>query len=180
MDSGHPMDFPSREVEYEALRAEIIKRIDLRQQLAAIALTAAAALLAVGVEYPRVALIYPIIAAALVAGWAQNDVRISDLAEYIRTHLEKEAAGPWWENHVHAKRGMQLGGMFRRTVLSHGSVFFFTQLAALAIALSQFGTREGQHVPQTLDWALVALGAASVVVVLVEVRRVIVRRLPKD
>ncbi len=180
MASGHPTDFPSREIEYEALRGEILKRIDLRQQLAAIALTAAAALLAVGVEYPRVALIYPIIAAALVAGWAQNDVRISDLAEYIRDHLEEKERGPWWENYVHGRRGEQRGGMFRRTVLSHGSVFFFTQLAALAIALSQFGTGEGQHVPQPIDWALVGFGIAGVVVVLVEVRRVIVKRLPKS
>ena len=132
------------ELEYNSLRAEILKRIELRQQIIAITLTLAGVFLGFGLTTDTVALVYPPLAAFLAFGWAQNDFRIRDLATYIRTHLEGDANGLGYETYVQNARKAGKGlGTWRFVVLSHAGIFIFTQLMAVIIELARTWPRAG-------------------------------------
>lgn len=88
--------------QYTALRSEIEKRIDIRQQILALTLLVAGTFLSVGVQpnVPAVVvLFYPIIAMFLGAIWEHNDLRVGQINFYIRTEVEKHLGsfGPGWE-----------------------------------------------------------------------------------
>jgi hypothetical protein len=88
--------------QYTALRSEIEKRIDIRQQILALTLLVAGTFLSVGVQpnVPAVVvLFYPIIAMFLGAIWEHNDLRVGQINFYIRTEVEKHlgSLGPGWE-----------------------------------------------------------------------------------
>ncbi len=89
--------------EYVALRNEIQKRIEIRQQIVYLTLLVAGTFLTVGVQttVPRsLALIYPILAFFLAVGWQQQDLRIGQISYYIRRELEQhmEPYGIGWEH----------------------------------------------------------------------------------
>ena len=150
----------SKELEYNAIRAEILKRIELRQQIMAVTLTFAGVFLGFGLENETVALIYPPIAMFLAFAWAQNDFRIRDQAQYIREQIEPNLPGLGYETYVQQKR-MGAGGMrsWRFVVLSHGGLFVVTQILAILIEVNK-ATYNG------LEWALLALDAIAILVVL--------------
>ena len=125
------------EWEYNHLRAEIIKRIELRQQMSAITLTLAGVFLSVGLTNQLVLLVYPVLAMFLAFGLAQNDYRIRELAKYIRENIEIKIPDLNYESHAHEKRiegGGHLGS-WRIIILSYGGIFLLTQLMAIGIAL---------------------------------------------
>jgi len=78
------------EMEYTALRNEILKRIELRHQIIVVTLTIAGVFLGGGVQQNNafITLVYPPLATFLAVSWAQNDHRIRDLAGYIRNYIE--------------------------------------------------------------------------------------------
>ena len=126
------------DLEYTALRGEILKRIELRQQLISITLTLAGVFLGVGLGTESVALIYPPLAMFLAFGWAQNDFRIRNLAEYIREFLETPGTGLQYESMVQAGRVSTKGlGSWRFIVISHVGIFLFTQAMAIIIELAR-------------------------------------------
>jgi len=124
------------ELQYNALRDEILKRIELRQQLIAITLTIAGALLAVGINNDLVALIYPPLAMFLALGWSQNDLRIRFISRYIREKIEPLVPGLGFEGYTHSankeRRGLESQGF---TVLSHSGTFILTQAMALGLGI---------------------------------------------
>lgn len=129
------------ELEYKALRDELLKRFELRQQVVSVTLAIAGALLGAGLiqraqqpTYPSVSLIYPPIAALLALGWAQLDNRIRTLGVYIRDRIEKPTPGMGWETFVSQTRP-RMGGL-PYVLISHGGVFLWTQLMAFAIGWS--------------------------------------------
>src|SRR5438874_11117058 len=71
--------------QYTALRSEIEKRIDIRQQILALTLLVAGTFLTVGAQ-PTVSavvlLFYPIIAMFLGAIWEHNDLRVGQINFY--------------------------------------------------------------------------------------------------
>jgi len=150
----------SAELEYATLRAEILKRIEMRQQIVSIALTFAGIFLGFGLENDSLALIYPPIAMFLALSWSQNDFRIRDQARYIREKLETAMPGLGYETFVQEKR-LEAGGMrsWRFVVLSHGGLFLVTQVIAIGIELSKFTLN-------TLDWVLLALDIIAVMIVI--------------
>src|SRR5947209_14135680 len=88
--------------QYTALRSEIEKRIDIRQQILALTLLVAGTFLTVGVQpvVPEVVLLfYPVIAMFLGAIWEHNDLRVGQINFYIRTEVEKHLGrfAPGWE-----------------------------------------------------------------------------------
>ena len=88
--------------QYVSLRGEIEKRIEIRQQILALALLVAGTFLTIGVQpnVPEVVLLfYPIIAMFLGAIWEHNDLRVGQLNFYIRMEVEKHlgAFGPGLE-----------------------------------------------------------------------------------
>jgi hypothetical protein len=84
--------------EYEALRAEILKRTEIQHQLISLALIATGTFLATGSATARLA--YPILAVFLAAAWAQSDIRIEQLGAYIEKRVEERLLGDnlGWEH----------------------------------------------------------------------------------
>jgi hypothetical protein len=130
----------SIELQYIALRSEILKRIEMRQQILAVTLTLAGIFLGLGLQNESVALIYPLIAAFLALGWAQNDFRIRDTANYIRENLEISMPYPQYETHMQNERKAKRGGLgsWSFIILSHGGIFLLTQLFAIGVEVSMF------------------------------------------
>lgn len=153
------------EMEYGSLRGEILKRIELRQQIVSVTLTLAGIFLGVGLTTESVTLVYPPLAMFLAFGWAQNDFRIRDLAKYIRERLEIVSPHAGYETYVDGQRGENKGlGSWRFVVLSHGGIFLFTQLMAIGIGLSNFTF-------DALGWSLLGIDIATSLIVLLLMRQ---------
>lgn len=158
-----PVDSRGMELEYNSLRSEILKRVELRQQTIAITLTLAGAFLGVGLSTDMVALIYPPLAAFLAIAWAQNDFRIRDLATYIRENLETSSLGLGYETHAQqARLASKRLNSWRVVVLSHTGIFIFTQLMAIGIGL----LRTLPIVISPLEWILLTIDFISILVVI--------------
>jgi hypothetical protein len=150
------------ELEYNSLRNEILKRFDLRQQFISIALTLAGIFLSFGLTTALVALIYPPIATFLALGWAQNDLRIRDLGNYIRENIETVYPGIGYETYVQQVRNKSKGvKSWRPLVISHSGIFLFTQLMAVGIELS----KSTSFVFSPLKWGLLSIDIIAIIIV---------------
>ena len=148
------------EMEYASLRGEILKRIELRQQIVSVTLTLAGIFLGVGLSAQTVTLVYPPLAMFLAFGWAQNDFRIRDLASYIRERLEVFTPNVGYESYVQAQRGKNKGlGSWRFVVFSHGGIFLFTQMMAIGIGLAKFSN-------DVVGWSLLGIDIVTALVVI--------------
>lgn len=146
-------------LEYETLRAEILKRIEMRQQIVAITLTLAGVFLGFGLKTESVALVYPPLATFLAFGWSQNDYRIRALAKYIRNEIEKNVPGLNYETYTNHQRKSPFSmGSWRFVVLSHCGIIVVTQLLAIGIEISKFTFN-------TLEWVLVCVDFLAVLFV---------------
>jgi hypothetical protein len=156
---------PGYDLEYNSLRGEILKRIELRQQLVSITLTLAGVFLGIGLGTESVALIYPPLAMFLAFGWAQNDFRIRDLAGYIRKYLETASTGLRYEHEVELGRVSSTGlGSWRYVVISHVGVFLFTQAMALLIELARI--QFDFTLLSLTQWILIGISIFSILVVI--------------
>ena len=154
--------------EYAAIRGEALKRIELRQQLISITLTLTGIFLSVGLTNEMVPLVYPPLAMFLALSWAQNDFRIRRIAQYQRENLESLNIGLNYEAAMHEDRLAEKG--FRTwsfVVVSHGGIFLFTQIMAVAIDILRSGL---QFSP--LRIGLLVIDAISMILVLWITRRV--------
>jgi hypothetical protein len=150
----------SIEMEYASLRGEILKRIEMRQQIVSVTLTLAGIFLGVGLSTQTVTLVYPPLAMFLAFGWAQNDFRIRDLASYIRERLEVFTPNGGYETYVQSQRGKSKGlGSWRFVVFSHGGIFLLTQVMAIGIALANFSY-------DVVGWSLLGIDIVTAIVVI--------------
>jgi hypothetical protein len=117
--------------EYNALRAEILKRVETRYTLLSITLTALAALLTFGAQTNRAILIllYPILALCLAISWSSNDYQIGKISDYIIEFIECTvgAENLNWEYHRNSLPKERLERFF--SVGSKG-IFILTELFA--------------------------------------------------
>lgn len=158
-----PVDLRGIELEYNSLRSEILKRIELRQQIISIALTLAGVFLGVGLSTDAVSLIYPPLAAFLAVAWAQNDFRIRDLAAYIRENLETTPISLRYETHVQqARSDNKKLGSWRFVVISHTGILVFTQIMAVGIEL----LKTFPVILSPLEWVLLVIDLISILVVI--------------
>jgi hypothetical protein len=165
-----PIALPTRppwegaEIEYTAMRAEVLARIGLRQQILTGTLTLGGVLLGVGLQWPLIALLYPPLAAFLAVAWAQNDYRVRDLSKYIREEVEPHLPAVRWESHIHARRSGKGLGSWRIVVLAHGGLFLFTQLLGVVVGATwvseQTAIRE-----KIIGWGLTVSGVLAMGVV---------------
>jgi 8-oxo-dGTP diphosphatase len=120
--------------EYSALRSEILKRMDMRQQMLTFTLVIAGTILSFGVQdevSPMVLLLYPILAMFLATAWTQSDTRIWDIAEYIKNHIETNLSGINWEHYVHDKNKTR---KVRILELTATGVFLTTEVLTVLLA----------------------------------------------
>jgi len=138
--SNRMIERPSgAELEYAALKEEVLRRLEGRQQLISITLTIAGAYLGVGwTSGSSVALLlYPLLGALLSAAWAQNELHIRRLNTYIRDNLEANLPGLGWENYKRRTHfETQIAG-WPVDVLAFGGVFLLPQLLAVLLGFFQ-------------------------------------------
>lgn len=126
------------EIEFNALRSEVLKRIEMRQQIVSITLTLAGIFLAVGLSNSPVAFVYPSLATFLATGWAQNEIRIRQIGQYIRDRLEGALPGLGWEKYRRENEAKTRVGAWPLVILSPAGIFVFTQILAIGVGLYKF------------------------------------------
>jgi hypothetical protein len=126
------------EVEFNVLREEVLKRIELREHITQITLGLAGAFLGVGLANPAVVFIYPTLSIFLAAGWAQNDIRIRQIGSYIHNFLEPSLPGLGWESYRRELEKLTRFGPWQFVLLSHGGIFAVTQIMAIGVGLYKF------------------------------------------
>ncbi len=120
------------ELEYQQCRAEILKRIELRQQLIQITLTFAGVLIGAGVQSKNmlISAIYPPLAFCFSMLWAQNDIRGRQLGQYIREEIE--VGENRWESFYRSTISTQtviLGCPL--SIFAPGGAFIISELVAM-------------------------------------------------
>jgi hypothetical protein len=130
--------------EYNSLKAEVLKRIEIRHQLTSLALIAPGTIIAVGfqVHNPFLILSYPILACLLSAVWLANIRAYHEVSIYIRTQVEPKLGRTnlrWQYVHYNSPHPFRLVGF-----LGSGAIFIFTELLAIlaGIALAKFDVLE--------------------------------------
>ncbi len=124
--------------EHAALRAEILKRMEFRHRLGAIALAAGGAFLGAGaaIENPTVSMILPLLIPFLALAWVQNDFRVGNIAVHIRKHVETRLNGISWETRLQEERSRHSGRWhWRRTVLAQAGMFIVIQAGGMALGI---------------------------------------------
>jgi hypothetical protein len=126
--------------EYSALREEIVKRKEIQYQLVTLALLVAGAFLTVGLQLGSPSgtlLVYPLLAVFIAGSWAQMDLRIGQLGEYIREKIEPLLPSHLgWETYLVAYPKLSRFGLVRSlSAFSARGVFITTQLIAIALAV---------------------------------------------
>jgi uncharacterized membrane protein YfcA len=132
--------------QYNALREEILKRVELRYQIVSLTLIVFGTTLSFGLQAhsSSTVLLYPIIALFLAASWIHNGFGIKEIGNYIRDQIESTVGEDiiGWEHRVRSQR-KRLGGL-GLSFLSAGGVFIGTSLLAIltAVPLAKFDTIE--------------------------------------
>lgn len=155
------------ELEYNALRAELLKRIELRQNIISITLTLAGVLLGFGLSNTPNELIFPPLTFCLGLLWANNEIRIKQIGKYLQG-MEKLISGLGWETYYRQDRRSQtvLIGV-SLSVLAPSGTFVITELLTIGVGLSRFGF-------SPIEWTLLVIDIVSAlmtIVLLVYVRR---------
>jgi len=122
--------------EYSTLRSEILKRMDLRQQLLTFTLLTTGAVFSF-VQNTEILLLYPVLVLYLARTWVQNDARIWDIAQYIRKHIEPMCKGINWETYMLQKHQIQ---SIRPLRVTSGGVFFISGIVAVILAKPNFNS----------------------------------------
>ena len=117
--------------EYSALRIEMLRRIDMRQQVLTFTLVIAGTLLTFGLQTNVILLIYPILALFLANSWTQHDNRIGEIAVYIRNEIEPLLKGVNWETYVST---MHTGRKFRLVEFYALGLFWGVGILAIVLA----------------------------------------------
>lgn len=125
---------PGLELEYNAAKQEVLKRIDVRYQIISITITVAGAFYGFGWGSGSIIiLIFPVISFCLALGWIQNEMRIKHLNDYIYEGLGKSLPGLGWSAYIREK-APQMNTWFS-PLLSPGSVFLLIHTIAVALGL---------------------------------------------
>lgn len=89
--------------EYDVLRDEVPRRLNLRQQSLNLAITTAGILIATVTKdlvHPVVLMIYPFLVLFFAIVWTHNDFRVGQLARHIKENIEQQLPGIVWEHYL--------------------------------------------------------------------------------
>lgn len=138
-ESSHPRPILDGDAfalaEYSALRDEILKRIDLQQQILSITFVAASLMLSLGAQYvgrPIILLLYPILAWFLAAGWVQHNLRVQRASPYLQEEIETRVKGGGWERH---RVSQTQHSKYSASAAFARGAFVVTQLTAVLLAV---------------------------------------------
>jgi 8-oxo-dGTP diphosphatase len=126
-------------VQFNTLRAEILERMNMRQQILTVAL-AGVGLFSISVTgeitLPIFLLLYPPLGLCLAIAWSHHDVRTGEIGEYIFRHIEPHFAALNWEKfmrELYASRNN-----ISKSMAEYASMgtFIGTEIAAIILAVS--------------------------------------------
>lgn len=156
-------------LEYKALRDEIVKRIELRQQVVIASATIAGAFLAIGVQWEKtmVVMVYPFIASFLVIAWGHHDISIGRMGKFIREYMENYLVGiendfAGWETHKKITETER----WRLASKSHCGLFLSTQIMAIVVGAIAYATQPRPLQTTTMFIILAVADAVSVFLVI--------------
>lgn len=147
---------------YEQLHAEINQRLDLRQTIVTFTLLVAASLFGLGLQSWANAvtvLCYPILALFLSHIWGQHDLKIGQIAAYLR-QIEDDLLGnyPGWERwrrqHFQVKHRLEIPAK---------GVFLASEILAMLIGLARFLSTPLTPAPTILFVALMVIDSVALV-----------------
>jgi hypothetical protein len=121
--------------EYNALRADMMQRRDVRNQTASLGLVVAGTLFTLGLQKDSPAAIlfvYPLLGCFITGIWAHNVVFTKKIAYYIRDNIEPKLQGIKWET-ISEKERFSLTSL--SGTVSTSGVFLTTQVVALILGL---------------------------------------------
>jgi hypothetical protein len=123
--------------EYAALREEVLKRIEIEHQLISLALIAAGTFITLGLQLGSITamLAYPLLALFLASTWVRNEVRIQQLANYIKNRVEDQLLDGYsgWEHK--RQTSFIASGLRAFKLLGSRGVLIGTQLSVVFVAL---------------------------------------------
>lgn len=94
---------PSKEeliIQYEALRSEVLSRLNMRQNLLTTTVAGAGvfSLFISGMAAaPILLLLYPWFTLCIAIAWSHHDVRVGEIGQYVKTYIEPHFPGLNWE-----------------------------------------------------------------------------------
>lgn len=119
--------------EYSALREEIIKRVELEYQLINLSLVTFGVIcgLSFQPQSSLIILLYPLLAAFIVAGWVNSDNSVQCIAKYIKSQIEVKLGdgNTNWEHYIENQISNGL------SALSVGGTFLGTSLFAIIVGI---------------------------------------------
>jgi len=159
-------------VQFNALRAEVLERMNLRQQILTVAL-AGVSIFSVGVTgdiaLPIFLLFYPPLGLCLAIAWSHHDVRTGEIGEYLLRHIEPHFAALKWEKFMRELYTSKDNIGKRMAEYASIGTFIGTEIAAIILAISfQFLNLTAAMPPNTrlyvgFFYSLIALDVIAVV-----------------
>ncbi len=126
----------SADKEYDTLRQEILKRIEINYQIVNVLLSISAAFLGFGINNNLIALLLPPIILLLAVVWRQNLDVNGKISKYLSDRYEHDESGVIWETHIRDLRTAQrktLTGIF--FTIGTPGVFMLLSLIAMTLGL---------------------------------------------
>lgn len=133
-------EFRQLDMEFRELRNEILKRIELRQQVLVITITIAGVIFGLALKdnvtgyNNQIALIYPPISLLMAMIWIIDDYNIQKASLYIRYRIERKLPILMWENYTeYVTYGSKDKYVRLGTLFAYCGIFITTQFIALLI-----------------------------------------------
>ena len=146
--------------QYNALRAEIMKRSGFRYQILSLTLVIAGSILTFGLQptsQPQVFFVYPILGCFLAAIWAHNVTSPRRLATFIRQNIESRFDGWGWETEMETK-GYTMSWL--SGIIASSGIFLGTELIALLLGLLKSSFT-------TIDIVLIVLDSLAIFITII-------------
>jgi hypothetical protein len=167
--SGNGQLSPGYELEYNALRSEILKRIEFNYQIMTFILIVAGTFLSIGTQTGMssvVLLIYPILAFFLYVQSAYHLDVIIQVGRYIRQNIECSVPGLHWETYLfETKKSHALSPLGN---IPAGAIVLVTQVLAVCLAVPKFDSTLIENI--MLVVSVVSIIATIVLVWFIETR----------
>lgn len=158
---------PGLEMQYRAVKDEILKRIELRHQIIVLCLRIAGIILGLGITNAAVALTYAPLATFLAAGWVHNNLRIRQLSRYVSSHIESALPGGGWDTYrIKIDAETHFFG-WSLEILSASGLFVITEMITIVIGVVNF-----KYTPS--EWFLLVVDIISfiwLVALIIDYRR---------
>jgi len=119
--------------EYNALRTDVMQRMEIRHQMVSLALITAGTLFTFGLQKDAptsILFVYPILACFITGIWAHNVIFTKKIVFYIRDNIESKLHGIKWETSSEKER-FSLSSL--SGVISTSGVFLTTQIIAVVL-----------------------------------------------